>query len=826
MADDYFKKLRLGAAMCAVLTAAFAPMGIALADSPPAPAATQTPQDFGGLAPIIVTARKHAENAQDVPVAVQVISGREIRSQHITSLQKVAGMMPDFIIGQASNGSAAQLTMRGIGSSSTSIGIEQSVAVDVDGVYYGQGRVLEEGFFDLSRIQLLKGPQALFFGKNATAGVVAITTADPTRKTEFIGDVNYEFESRQTQASLIGSGMLTDTLGLRVAVRGSVMNGGYYHNVSVGQTYTTLDVANNFAASSHYAPPTASQEPGKREFLSRVTLKWTPNDALTGRLKLSSDSNYLNNSSFNYMNFNCANGVSTLGPPHYPCGFGFVTHQNDIPTDIAANFPYAQNNGALYNQYDSYATTGTLNYTGSGYTLASVSNYQTNTDNWACACDFQSSPTGTWATEHSVWTAASEELRLRSTSKGPINFMLGAYAQKTRRWFEQWVMFAGLNNSAASAADNFLATSKNSATDGKTFSLFGQAIWDITPTVEATAGARWTHETKSSFFVQPYNNPALTSIFRPANVPMGIVNADQTFNNVSPEVTLSWKPSRDVMVYGAYKTAFKSGGFDNGGINSAFMAANPATYMTFAPEKARGFEVGVKSTVLDNQLRANVTAFDYKYTDMQVDFFNSATFAFQTVSAAAETKGVEVELDYAPRSVPGLSLHSDLNYDDAKYTNFIGPCYSGETPSAGCNIPTATVPFQNLTGTQLGLAPKVTGTVGGRYEWSVSSKGARFGVTLDARYSGKYYASSFGNPASKVGSYTNIDASLRWTSWDDKYEFSLLGSNLTNLAYVNGVVDGPSTGGGTGTAAGVQADQLGFGNIPRTIMFTAQVKFY
>lgn len=825
MADDYFKRLRLGAAMCAVLTAALAPVGMVLADSPPTPAVTHTHQDFGGLAAIIVTARRHAENAQNVPVAVQVISGKEVRREDITSLQKVAAMTPDFIIGQASNGSAAQLTMRGIGSSSTSIGIEQSVAVDVDGVYYGQGRVLEEGLFDISRIQLLKGPQALFFGKNATAGVVAITTADPTRKTEFIGDVNYEFLSRQTQASLIGSGMLTKTLGLRVAVRGSVMNGGYYHNVAVGQTYTTLDVANNFSSSSHYAPPAASQAPGGREFMSRVTFKWTPNDALTARLKLSTDSNYLNNSSFNYINYNCANGVTTLGPPHYNCGLDFVTHQNNIPTDIAANFPYAQNNGALYNQYDSYASTGTLDYKASDFSVTSVSNYQTNTNNFACACDFQSSPTGTWATEHSVWTAVSEELRLRSKLSGPLNFMVGAYAQKTRRWFEQWVMFAGLNNSAASAVNDFMATTKVSATDGKTYSLFGQAIWDITPTVEATAGARWTRETKSSFFEQPYNNPALTSIFRPADVPLGVVNANQVFNNVSPEATLSWKPMRDVMVYGAYKTAFKSGGFDNGGVNSAFLAANPATYMTFAPEKARGFEFGVKSTIFDNQLRANLTAYDYKYSHMQVDFFNSAVFAFQTVAAAAETKGVEVELDYAPRWERGLSLHANVNYDDAKYTNFVGPCYAGETPAAGCDVPTATVPFQNLTGTRLGLAPKVTGAVGGRYTWPVSSNGARLGVSLDARYSGSYYASSFGNPASEIGAYTNIDASLRWTSWNDKYQFALLGDNLSNVVYVNGVVDGPSTGGGTGTAAGVPADQLGFGNTPRTVMLTAQVKF-
>lgn len=828
MSQHFRRRTQLAA--IATLLAAAAPIGAAPADDPPASEAALEQADEGGLATIVVTARKRTESAQDVPVTVVAISGEDIRKQDITSLEKVAAMTPDFTVGRASNGSSAQLTLRGIGSSSTSIGIEQSVAVVVDGVYYGQGRIIEEGFFDLGQIELLKGPQALFFGKNATAGVISITSADPTRETEFRTRLNYEFKSRETQAEAVGSGMITDNLGIRVALRGTVMSGGYYTNEAVGQTYTTVDVTHGFTPTNHYAPPAASDAPGTREFLSRVTLKWTPNDALTGTLKLSSDYNHVNNSSFNYINFNCVNGTSSLGPPHYPCGLDFVTHQNDIPTDLAANLPYAEDNGALYNRYQAYAATGTLSYKVSDFSLTSVSNWQTNTNNWACACDFQSSPTGTWATEHSVWTAASEELRFLTTFKSPVNFMVGAYAQKTRRLFKQFIMFAGVNNSDASAVDNFLATTKYSWTDGKTFALFGQVMWDITSELEAAAGVRWTHETKDSMFQQPYNNPLLTAgggvpIFRDASAPLGIVNASQLFTNYSPEVTLTWKPTTDVMLYGAFKTGYKSGGFDNGGINSLFLAADPATYMTFNPEKARGFEIGLKSTLLGNQLRANLTLFDYKYLDLQVDFFNSATFAFQTVSADSRTKGVELALEYAPRAVHGLSLRATLNYDDAKYTRFIGPCYSGQTPAAACNVPTATLPFQDLSGRSLGMAPKVTGLAGLRYEWTVSSGGARMGVSADARYSDSYLASSFGNEAARINSYTTFDAGLRWTSGDDKYEFALVGKNLGNKVWVNGVVDGPSTGAGTGTAAGVPADQLGFGNLPRTIQLQAQAKF-
>ncbi|WP_374648923.1 TonB-dependent receptor plug domain-containing protein, partial [Rhizorhabdus sp.] len=137
-------------------------------DASAQPAASES---VGGLEDIVVTARKRQESVQSVPVAVTAISGDLVLKRDITSIEKIAAATPNLNVGRASNGSGAQLTLRGIGSSSTSIGIEQSVAVVVDGAYYGQGRIIQEGFFDLQRIEVLKGPQALFFGKNATAGV-------------------------------------------------------------------------------------------------------------------------------------------------------------------------------------------------------------------------------------------------------------------------------------------------------------------------------------------------------------------------------------------------------------------------------------------------------------------------------------------------------------------------------------------------------------------------------------------------------------------------------------------------------------------------------
>lgn len=820
---DSIRVARGAACSLAALSCALAAPAFAQDQAPAAQAETAQPGGTGGLADIVVTARKRQESVQDVPVAVTALSAEMIQKQDLTSLEKVAARTPNFTVGRASNGSGAQLTLRGIGSSSTSIGIEQSVAVVVDGVYYGQGRIIQEGFFDLARMEILKGPQALFFGKNATAGVISLATADPTDHPYFMARASYEVKSQQAQLEGVASTPLTDTLGIRVAVRGSKMWGGYFRNEANPVTYSTFDIATG-AVTPHVAQPAPREEPGEKELLGRVTLKWTPDDRLTATLKASGDYNKVNNSSWNYVAFHCPGGVSQLTGE--ACGNHFITHQNNIPTDIAANFPFSKSDGGLYNRYKSWAVTGTLNYKLDDLTVTSVTNYNWNNNRWACACDFQSSAAGTWATENSTWHAFSSELRALTTYDGPVNLMVGGLYQKTKRTFDQFIMFANIEDSRQSAANRYLATTKTSFTNGETVAGFGQVTWKVVPTVEVAGGVRYTHETKRSYFTQPYNNAAVTFIFRDQNDPDGLgeVFASQTFNDWSPEATITWKPTRDIMVYGAYKTAYKSGGFSNGGINSKF-SASPFDDLTFNPEKARGFEAGIKTTLLDRQLRLNASLYTFAYKDLQVDFFNSPIFAFQTLTADARTKGVEVEFEYAPRAVAGLDLHGSINYNRARYTNFPqAPCYAGQTQAEGCNVVVGGFTRQNLSGTTLSMAPEWTGTLGAGYERPVGGN-LRFGISADARYSGSYLASGFGNPDSRQDKYVSLDASVRLGSEDDRWEVAVIGKNLTNHFYVTGVVDGPSTGTASGGVTGTHADQLGFATLPRTVQVQFTTKF-
>lgn len=131
---------------------------------------------------------------------------------------------------------------------------------------------------------------------------------------------------------------------------------------------------------------------------------------------------------------------------------------------------------------------------------------------------------------------------------------------------------------------------------------------------------------------------------------------------------------------------------------------------------------------------------------------------------------------------------------------------------------------QNLNGVELSMAPEWTGTLGVSYETPLGN-GLRLGLAADARYSGSYLASGFGNPDSRQNEYVNLDASIRIGSEDDRWEVALLGKNLTNRFYVTGVVDGPSTGTASGGVTGVHADQLGFAVLPRTVQLQVTTRF-
>ncbi|BFM08294.1 TonB-dependent receptor [Halioxenophilus aromaticivorans] len=806
-------KLSLHIAMATCTTMTIAPFTHTFAQSENQPSAR------GGLEEVVVTARKREETMQDAPVTVTAISQDRIQKFDVSSLEKIAAISPQFFVGRSSNGSGAQMTLRGIGSSSTSIGIEQSVAVILDGVYYGQGRVLNEGMFDLAQIELLKGPQSLFFGKNATAGVISLTTAKPTDEFEATIKAAYETQAEQTRIEGVISSPISDSVGVRLAVRYSDMDGGYFDNKSTTQPYNAFDVATGNIVSDT-APADNRDAPGEEETLARLTVTADPTDDLSMTFVAAMSESEVTNSSWNYTHFNCPGGVGGLNPS-LRCGDNFVITQNRMPSILANSLPNARSNGDLFNEYESTSFTANIEYALDNLTITSVSNYQENTNTFGLSGDFQSFPTATFATEESTWNALSEELRLSSDFDGKFNFLLGILYQKTEREFDQWVATAGLMNSLAPDPSLVhVANQKSSFTDGETISPFFQLMFDVSETVELSLGARYSDETKESEFVHPYNNPGLGGIWRTNEVAVG----DQEFTEWSPEATLSWQINDDVLGYVAYKTAYKSGGFSNSGIYSADFMGGSESDFTFDPETAEGLEAGLKSTLMENQLRLNFTVYAYEYEDLQVDFFNSPTFAFITLNAgAATTQGFEFDTEYAPYAIPGLSVRSTVAYNKALYDNFIAPCWAGQTAELGCNttVPgTNGTPGQDISDEPTAMAPDWTFSLGINYDNTLEN-GWEYGISADALYTDETNPSAFANPYAQRDAYTTLNASMYLAGVDRQWQLQLLGKNLTDEHIVSGVVDGPSTP----VAGGEYADQLGFTSLPRTVAVQLTYRF-
>jgi outer membrane receptor protein involved in Fe transport len=328
------------------------------------------------------------------------------------------------------------------------------------------------------------------------------------------------------------------------------------------------------------------------------------------------------------------------------------------------------------------------------------------------------------------------------------------------------------------------------------YSGFGQILWDIVPSLELAAGARYTSETKSLLLTRD-------------GVPQPTANPKVTFENTSPEVTLTWRPNGELTLYGAYKTGFKSGGYAatiSG--NGPPLPASPLQDFLYHPEKAKGFEGGVKSMLLDRTLRLDAVLYGYEYSDLQVSNVDASTIVpiLRVLNAAtARQRGVEVEATYYPPQVSGLRLGAFVNYNDSHYVNFISPCWIGQSIAEGCNLrPAASGAFtsQDLAGKRFTNAPLWTGNLSFSYVRPLGD--LRLEVGADTSYRSSYNPTSDLSPGGVQQAYALVNAQIRLLGPNDGWEVGLYGKNLSNVERALDTSSVPLTGASknTGTANG------------------------
>jgi iron complex outermembrane recepter protein len=723
---------------------------------------------------IIVTARKRQESILKVPVVVSVVTDEKISAVGITNVTELPKLVPGLVIAGNLLSIGPQVTIRGVGTSSFDPGVDQSVSLNIDGLSLGQGLAFGSGMFDVAQVEVLKGPQSLFFGKSTPGGVISLRTADPGDEVEVIARAGYEFEAREWRGELIASGPVTETLGARIAAVYSEGD-GYFKNEAVPIPGTG-------------AAPVMSREPQPRNFMIRGTLLWRPIDNFSARLKFTHAYDRMIDAELSQL-ANCPDGPGQmfspapgLLPPIPFIGGDDCKFDRDVHVvylDPAA-FPGIPNDGVPYLQNKQDYGILELNYDVTPeISITSTTAYYKLNSSSAVNPTHTTAAGPTFAvTNNFSRREFTQEVRAESGFSGPLNFTVGGF-------FEDGQLFDRvrfIRNRAYAFLAGFppeiLNDDRATTVDIRTYSLFGQLRYRFADVFEIAGGVRWTDEERKERVFDFRSNTDIT-----ATLPRPRVHS----STWSPEATLTYSPNDDLTVFASYKKGFKSGSF------KVAVPAIPGENNAFDDEEVEGYEIGLKTRLLNRSLLFNAAFYDYYYDGLQVGGIEPPPGGFgspiiNTVNAGrARSYGVDVDLQYRPQAVDGLTLNASVNWNRARYNELtrIG-CYYNQLFQEGCSITRVvngvTLRSQQLSGTPMVRAPEWAANFGFTYEMPVGS-GMTLQLSNNNQYSDEYVTfPAAGRPGNDniQSSYFKLDASIALRGENDRWEVALLGKNLTD----------------------------------------------
>lgn len=760
---------------------------------------------------IIVTARKRDETSISVPVAVTAVTGSELTRRGVVDMDGLARLVPALNIGEG--GGTVQggiVAIRGLSGADNNPLNDQAVSFNIDGVSVGRSSVRRLSDLDLQQIEVLKGPQALFFGKNSPAGIISVRTANPGNVFEGKIAGGYEFGAREWRTDGFVSGPLTDKFGGRIAASYSTME-GWAKNVRPGVTGIDL------------FPLRYPRAPNRSEFAVRGTLKFDDGDRFDALLKVTYGQVKGAAASANVQNVFCPMGFPQTGanPANNPRGLPVDSCRPDDEVfngEVGPNFANldpAFGDGNTSMTQSQWLGSFAMNYhITSDLTLTSVTGlYRSDYRNLG---NFTSVFQETGVPPRQILASVNEldlreisqELRLTSDFSGPGNFILGTYYQDT---YGRTAITNARNALNPTFVGKYLYIQ-----DGKAYSVFGQVMIDLLPTVEFSMGARYSYESKVL--------PVLSSTAIARNgalagdasvlVPITNPNLDRSisFNNLSPEFTLAWRPSPNLTLYGSYKEGFLSGGFAALTVTPGIIYGGIPGTPTVAPQRinydeqlTRGFEAGIKARLFDGTLRTDLVVYDYKTSGLQVGVTVQGINNELRNAGEVRTRGAEFTATYET-PVSGLSLDGAVAYNQGRYTDYQASCYRGQ-PSSTCffQVSRSTGEFallQDLSGKPLVRAPDWTGNAGFVYNTLIAGN-FRLSFSGNVSLSSSYYTDTINAPGGRQGAYELYDAGLTFGDVDGKWDVALIGRNLSDSYYFLRSNDTPFTGTNPGCSPAV-----------------------
>ena len=599
---------------------------------------------FAQLEEILVTAQKREQNLQDVPIAISAVSQQVLDQTGINTITEVIPMVPGLTgsdYGLATNTWA----IRGISSNDWTIGSEPAVGVFYDDAYVGRNIFASSNFFDINRIEVVKGPQGTLFGRNASAGAISLISNKPGDENELRLGVALGDEGQQ-RYEVVGNWAVSESFALRLAYQHREWEGMWEEVISGDDMYTESDVV-------------------------RLSARWDVTDNFEALFRFNygdTETNYTSIASIAY----------NLADPG-----------EEYPDKYAINKPnFEQNENEGFGLRLNWEINDSL-------TLVSITDVRSGDNDYFEDVD------------GSADDLAIDEL-VFETPGGAVGGLdipvgLGASADTVYQEFrlsggsDTFSWFTGVSYYTEELENtrwevDYFATALGfpvggqqieSEADNESYGIYGDATWMVTEKLALIGGLRWSYDEKDWC-----TNTLVDDFYSMGGPTDGPVCDKEDWDEVTSRLVAQYDVADDVMIFASAAEGYKGGGFNTAVVDTDgdFIAD---TVLPFDPETSIAYELGMKSSFLDGQVQLNGSVYFTDYEALQIATFDFDTGQQIRNAGDAETKGLEAELSYAP--VDGLMLMANYAYLDAELTSGdldsnVLPYAPENTLSIGANI--------------------------------------------------------------------------------------------------------------------------------------------
>jgi len=724
------------------------------------PAVAQNPQETADtmsaatLDAILVTAQRRSQRVQDVPVSISVVPGDQLVRSGITHVTDLSQRLPNVKIN--SGGNADFINVRGVGSGNNP-GFEQSVATFVDGVYRGRSRATRAALFDIDRVEVLKGPQTTFFGNNAIAGALNITTRKPDHELDY----NISAAYGSYHEFLVEGGVsipVNENLAIRFASRFNGSNG------AIKNTFLDRD------------------EPRNRERIGRISLNFTPNDQYQSDLRFDIGRSRINGS-FAVEFLNCPAGAcNPILAETYAAAFDDRLNKRSAMPESYTDYDFKESAWNHSIDFGTVSLSASSGYFQHEFTLLTQQ----------IPAPIRGVGGGgllpIWVTEQ--YESFSQELRLQSASGGRFEWMLGAYyldgdlkpnlytgfrfpvqTANGPAWFGDFL--PGVYTS-----DSPITVEQRTTQKETTQSAFASLTLRPLDALSVNLGLRYSIVDKTSHryisFGTSGGDPSVN--FVPGgpivDTVYGAISGTElddfaepgrTDRKLMPGIGLQYDFSRDMMGYLSYTKGFKAGGF-----------GYSVQADTFNPESVDAYEIGLKTSLFDRSLSTSVALFWSDYSDLQESttlFLNGQVTTIINNAAQARARGIETALSWA--ASPNLSVFSEIAWLDASYRSY---------PDASCTIAQnalSTPPcIQDMSGQQRAFAPRFSGSIGASLRFALATMELRIDPLV--YFTSSYFITPTADPLLRQSGNAKFDLRIGIGPNSQKWELAIIARNITD----------------------------------------------